>query len=410
VTARDRQTIRDLACRISELAADPDQEERRRLWYAQNGLRPIRPLVYCSPEGSWTELLPQDVLQCEDDDARGLEWGLRARIYAVEHFHDDQVCDNVFRVPHAVTNTGWGIGPEYIRPDEARGAYVWDPPIKARADIDKIETPTVTYDPEATQRSLERYEELLSDLMEVRVWGGHWWALGLIDEWTFLRGITQTFWDMADDPEFVHAGMRRLMEGKLAWLDQLEALGILSLNNGNNYVGSGGFGWTDELPQPGSDGTVRLRDMWGFCEAQTMSEVSPAMHEEFVLHYQLPILERFGLNCYGCCEPLHLKLDMLLRQVPRLRRISISPWADKRISAEKLQGNVIFSWKPNPATLAAVGFDPEWVRRDIRETVDIAREHGCALEMIIKDTHTCNNQPWRFDEWTEIAMQEAERA
>jgi hypothetical protein len=65
--------------------------------------------------------------------------------------------------------------------------------------------------------------------------------------------------------------------------------------------------------------------MWGFCEAQTMSEVSPAMHEEFVLRYQLPVLERFGLNCYGCCEPLHLKLQMLKRRVPRLRRVSISP-------------------------------------------------------------------------------------
>jgi hypothetical protein len=149
--------------------------------------------------------------------------------------------------------------------------------------------------------------------------------------------------------------------------------------------------------------------MWGFCEAQTMSEVSPAMHDEFVLTYQLPILERFGLNCYGCCEPLHLKLDLLTAKVPRMRRISISPWADKRVSAEKLGGDFIFSWKPNPAALAAVEFDTEWVRQDIRETVDIAREHGCVLEMIIKDTHTCNHQPWRFDEWCRIAMEEAER-
>ena len=407
MTAQDRVIIRDLAQRIAELAARPRQDERRRLWTDQNSLRRNRPLVYCSPEGSWIELLPHDVLQCQDDDARSLEYGLRVRIYADEHFAHDQVCDADFSVGRVVHNTGWGIGPEYTHSDMERGAYVWDAPVKTRADIDKIQTPEVTLDPDATQRNLEYYQELLGDILNVRLHGGYWWALGLIDEWTNLRGITQTFWDMTQDPELLHAGMSRLLVGKLAWLDALEKLGVLSCNNGNDYVGSGGFGYTTELPAADFAGTVRLKDMWGFCEAQTMSEVSPAMHEEFVLRYQLPILERFGLNCYGCCEPLHRKLDMLKRQVPRMRRVSISPWADKRMSAEQLGPDYIFSWKPNPATLAGIEFDAEWVRRDIRETIQIANEYGCVLEIIIKDTHTCNHQPARFDEWCQIAMEEA---
>jgi hypothetical protein len=409
MTTNDRQTLRDLASRIAEIAATPQQQARVGLWTDQNALRAPRPLVYCSPEGSWRELLPHSVLTCEDDDARGVEYGFLARIYAAEHFDDDQVCDNVFRVGMAGQTTGWGVGPQYQHPEEALGAYVWEPPIKTIADIEQIQTPTTTYDPEATQRNLDYYGELLGDLLEVRLWSGFWWALGLIDEWTFLRGITPTFWDMSDNPAFVHAGMRRLMEGRLEWLRQLEDLGVLSLNNENCYVGSGAFGYSDQLPQADFAGTVRLKDMWGFCEAQTMSEVSPGMHEEFVLQYQLPILERFGLNCYGCCEPLHNKLDMLLAQVPNLRRVSISTWADKRVSAEKLLNKAIFSWKPNPASLASITFDPHWVRTDIRETVDIAREHGCTLEIVIKDTHTCNNQPERFDEWTKIAMEEAQR-
>jgi len=331
------------------------------------------------------------------------------RLYAAEHFHDDQVCDNHFRVGPAVSSTGWGVGPEYVHPEAARGAYVWDPPIKQREDIDRIQTPKSTHDSEATARALAFHQDLFGDILEVYVHGTFWWGLGLIDEWTFLRGIQQTYLDMTDDPELVHAGMRRLMEGRLAWLRELETLGVLSLNNGNSYVGSGGFGFSDQLPADDFSGSVRLKDLWGFCEAQTMSEVSPAMHEEFVLEYQLPILELFGLNCYGCCEPLHRKLDLLLRRVPRLRRVSISPWADKRVSAEALEDRVIFSWKPNPAALAAVEFDPEWVRRDIRETVEICRANGCVLEIIIKDTHTCNHQPKRFDDWTRIAMEEAVR-
>lgn len=55
-----------------------------------------------------------------------------------------------------------------------------------------------------------------------------------------------------------------------------------------------------------------------------MSEVSPAMHEEFELEYMMPIFERFGAVYYGCCEPLHLKTEMI-RKYPNVRKISMSP-------------------------------------------------------------------------------------
>ena len=410
ITQPDRLILRDLAKRVAEIAADPVQQERRDIWYAQNALQPIRPPVFVSPEGAWVELLTTDVLTCESDHARGIEMGLRRLIYPHEHFGDDQVVDAEFRVSCAVTNTQWGVGPDVRRPEAERGAYVWDAPIGTLDDIERIATPTAEHDPDESERRLAWYQELLGDILHVYLHGRWWWALGLIDEWTRLRGITQTFLDMSDNPEILHAGMRRLMEGKLAWLQRLEELGVLSLNNGNDYVGSGAFGYTDELPRDDFDGHVRLEDMWGFCEAQTMSEVSPAMHEEFVLPYQLPVLERFGLNCYGCCEPLDLKLDFLLAKIPRLRRVSISPWADVRRSAEALRGDVIFSWKPNPAPLAAVRFNEDAVRADIRETLQIAAEYGCAVEVVLKDTHTCNNAPERFDAWSRVALEEARRS
>ena len=60
-----------------------------------------------------------------------------------------------------------------------------------------------------------------------------------------------------------------------------------------------------------------------------------------------------------------------------------------------------------PAPLAAVTFDPSAVRADIRRALRIAHEHGCVIEVILKDTHTCNNDPGRFDRWAELAMEEA---
>jgi hypothetical protein len=85
-----------------------------------------------------------------------------------------------------------------------------------------------------------------------------------------------------------------------------------------------------------------------------------------------------------------------------MRRISISPWADARTCAEKLGDRFIFSWKPHPAHLA-MQFDGEAIRKYIRDALEATR--GCVVEMILKDTHTCNHQPWRFTEWTRIARE-----
>ncbi len=59
----------------------------------------------------------------------------------------------------------------------------------------------------------------------------------------------------------------------------------------------------------------------------------------------------------------------------------------------------------HPGFIADITFDAAAVRAYIRETLAITR--GCVVEMSLKDTHTCNHQPERFDAWTRIAMEEA---
>ncbi len=407
ITARDAQILRSLAARLAEAGALPEQERRRHLWYRINALRPERPAVFCSPEGSWEEILPPEQEQCTDPLLRSWERGLRMRLYAWEHFSDDQVLDDSFPVRHVFTDSGWGLEPTREYSDTRRGAYRWRGAIEDESDLLRLQPPKVTVNWEATHSHLDLAHQVFDGLLQVELRGGFWWSVSLIGELAMLRGLEQVMLDMCERPAFVHRAMSVLRDGRLQWLDDLEAQGLLSLNNGNHYVGSGGFGWTHELPTPGFDAAhVRTRDLWGFAEAQEISGVSPAMHDDFVMRYQLPILERFGLNCYGCCEPLHQKFDMVLK-VPNLRRVSVSPWCDPEIAADALGNRFIFSWKPHPAYLADVTFDPDAVRAYIRRTLEIAR--GCVVEVILKDTHTCNGQPERFDQWTRIALEEAER-
>lgn len=404
---KDKQILRDLAKRVAEIAADEKQEEKRKLWYAHNNLRPVRPMVLCFPEGSWNELLPQSALECQDPLARSWEWSLRARIYIAEHFQTDEVIDDVFAVGYVFSDTGWGKSPSYTYSEAHKGSYKWEPPIKSYEDLQTLHYPEVQIDFRETERCLNLAHEIFDGILKVQLRTSFWWSMGLIRELALLRGLEQVLIDMCEAPEFVHKAMDFLAEGRLRWLKQLEGLNVLSLNNGNQYVGSGGFGFTHELPAPDFNGKVRLKDMWGFAEAQEAVGISPMMFDEFVLSYQVKSLERFGLNCYGCCEPVHNWLDLITAKVPRLRRISISPWCDRKIAAEKLGDKFIYSWKPHPICVSGTSFDPDWIRRYIRETLEIAK--GCVVEIILKDTHTCHNQPWRFDVWTKIAMEEAER-
>ena len=84
----------------------------------------------------------------------------------------------------------------------------------------------------------------------------------------------------------------------------------------------------------------------------------------------------------------------------------MSPWVDVAEAAADLQDEYIFSYKPNPACIAAEQWDPSYTRRHLREV--LRKTKGCVTEIIMKDTHTCRNQPQRMSEWAEIAKQVAE--
>jgi hypothetical protein len=143
--------------------------------------------------------------------------------------------------------------------------------------------------------------------------------------------------------------------------------------------------------------------MWTCGMAQIFSSVSPAMHQEFELDYMAPVYARFGLVYYGCCEPLDKKMD-IVKKIPNVRKISMSPWVDVDAGAERIGREYVFSRKPSPAFLATDEWNPRAVEKDLRETVAACRRHGCPLELILKDISTVRYQPQRLWEWVDIAM------
>jgi len=402
ISQRDRQRLRDLARRVADVASLPIMAERRAMWKRHNRLDRVRPMILVFPEGSWRELLPQSAMECESEEARGMEWTLRSRLYYRDHLRDDTVIEREWIVSKVVTDTGWGLQPRQVDSPDPTGAWAFDPVIRTREDLDKLRFPEVRYDVEATRRNLETAQELFGDILEVELKGVARVSFHPMAVYTRLRGLDQVFVDMVDDPDMLHDAMTFLQEGYRRLVAQYQDLNLLSLNSDSTYHSSGGVGYTDELPPADCDPErVRPGDMWASAQAQELDPVSPEMHEEFCLQYERSLLEPFGLNGYGCCDDLTRKYDYVF-QIPNLRRISVAPRADVDAAAERLQDDYIFSWKPQPSHLVG-DFEEDRLRAYIRHTLDASKD--CIIEMILKDTHTCENHPERFTRWTEIARE-----
>lgn len=408
VSAKDRDIVRDLARRVAEIGNDPVQQERAELWRTHNDLGAGRPLVLIYPENAWGELLTDKDLKTSDTPARWWEMDLRMKLHYWEHMRDDNVIEPAIVHGTDYNDSGWGVEEHVTGSSQHAGAAHYDQVIRTEEDVEKIKIPTVTVNMESTERNAAQLHEVFGDILRIerRAHAYNWNCnMDLFARW---RGLDQIFLDLVDRPEWVHRVMEKMYAGLVACHEAIIASGVATLNNRNDYAGSGGNSYTSQLPQKDFDGVhVRSKDLWAMATTQIFSAVSPAMHEEFTLQYERRYLARFGLACYGCCEPLHDKLE-IVKTIPNLRRISISPWADVRKCAEQLGGKYIFSWKPNPAVMAGETWDPARVRKEIRETLAITAAHGCVVEIVMKDTHTCRNKPERMSDWVRIAKEEAE--
>jgi hypothetical protein len=167
--------------------------------------------------------------------------------------------------------------------------------------------------------------------------------------------------------------------------------------------------YTDQLPAPGFDRThPRTQDVWTSGMAQILTAVSPRMFKEFEIDYAIRWCERFGLVYYGCCEALDDKMEFV-RQIPHLRKISMSSWVDVERGAEQIGRDYVFSRKPNPALVAGDSWDLEPVERDLQDTIERCARHGSPLELILKGISTVRGQPQRLWEWAALASRLAGR-
>ena len=400
---KQKEVIRELGRRYAEIAALPRQRETINGWRRLNGLQSdTRPMVRL-------DQLPWDELDWGEEEMvnreglfRMVERRLRMTIYAWENFKADMVVLPYFGINKTVRNASLGPAAEVERMGLSQH---YAEQLATVEEVQALETPKIETDPELDQRQLEQVSEVLDGILPVKL-TGHVRHTGLWDLISIKISPERMLYDLIDRPDYVRTLIGKFVEMENGVLDQFEEHGLLEPAPAEIHC-TGAF--CDELPSPEYDGKKAMaRDTWVFSMAQMFSEVSPAMQEEFDILPLKPLLERYGLVYYGCCEPLHNKID-IVRKINNVRKISVSPWANKEISAEQIHGDYVFSAKPNPSHVAMGSFDADLVRRDLTETVEICRRHNTPCELILKDVSTVCNDPRRLTEWEKIAMEVAQR-
>ncbi len=408
----DKDILRRLGEKYKAYAEADAASGKAELWRKLNDLESVRPMVWIN-EIPWHEMNVNDelTLRCAHPWARNLEQNLRRTIYQRTHMPGDMIVSDYIECPKVFSTTDFGIVEQtdtaHTDADNEIYSRHFKIQIQEPEDIEKIKMPEIRFMEKATQYNLDAMQDLFRGIIDVRLVGQtHIWYT----PWDFLIrwwGVEEAMMDLIVRPEMVHEAYERMVDAWMAELDQFERLNLLSPDCNNTRIGSGGYGYTRELPGNDFDpGHVLPHNMWGCANAQILSSVSPQMHWDFAIAHDLRWLKRFGLTYYGCCEPLDNKIG-LMRKIPNLRKISVSPWCDTGKITGQVGGDYVMSRKPNPAIFAAVSYDEDEAERQLAEFMEAAEDGH--VEIIMKDISTVGYHPENLWKWEKTAMKVAEK-
>lgn len=218
--------------------------------------------------------------------------------------------------------------------------------------------------------------------------------------------VDNLLYALIDDPEMMHVLAGKLTDIFLDTIRQYEDLNLLDPDCA--YCHCSSTASRELLASPVDSQSVKAQNVWGRGLAQILASVSPAMHDEFEIQYAMRAMEPFGLVYYGCCEPLDKKID-IVKKIPHLRKISITPWADISRAAEAVGKDYVISAKPNPANLPYAAENPELIRQEIRSLLTACRKNNTPCEILLKDISTSGNNLENLIMWNKIAMEEVNR-
>jgi len=411
VTPEERVYLRELAKKCQEYASLPVMAERRKLWYEHNALQAVRPVLVMELGTFSKDILPP--LKCTSAIAREIEAEFQARIVNHELIDDDKVMPDDYTVPWQIDFRMFDLEVKLHRAEDSQGrnvGYQFEYDITdLRRDIEKLRPSVFSVDRDSTFAKKAFIESLIGDILPVNIKNKSMeWVFGITGRVIMLMGMENMFMSLMDSPEEMVRLLNMIRDSLLDFSRWMEREGLLTLNNGNNYAGAGSYGFTKELPSAGFTGKVRCSDLWANMNSQESVGLSPEMFRDYIYPSYHDLAKEFGMVYYGCCEPVHEIWESCIRDMPNLRKVSVSAWCNQQFMGNALRGSgVIYSRKPSPNYIGVGDFIPEAYAAHIAETLAAAR--GCQLEIIHRDIYSLNGDRTRPGRAIKIARELIEK-
>jgi len=400
-----KKILYDLGSRVMEIAQSDQMEQRRKLWKKHNSFHGDLPPVYIRAY-AFDENFDRSVLKCADPMLRQYEILLHDALIR-STLGDDYIVEPwlTLGASYQLTNNQlWGVPVGLGEKPQANGAAAYSP-ILTKEDFSCLKPAPYAVNEAATALNKEKLEEALDGSLCVFVSRESpytMWSGDISTDLAKMRGLEQLMWDVYDNPDWLHSLLAFMRDTILQNHQQAEAAGGLSLANHQNQC----MPYAEELEDPDPFVTgVSQKQLWRFLAAQEFTGFSPEMFWEFILQYQKPILESFGMTAYGCCENLTGVIPYL-RRINNLRRIAVSPFADPRKCAEQIGSDYILSWRPDPSLMLATGLNEDLVRKYMRQHFAIFKENNNIFDITLKDVETVHHQPQNVKRWMEIVREE----
>ena len=416
VSSVEKNVLRELAARWMAHAMNPVMSERKRLWRAVHDLKPVRPVILVET-ASVDGFVAADELVCTHPFLRAVERNMRDTVRHADELGDDVVVEPWFRFGWQMKLPDFGVSveqkPALMGNSETSLGYTFNFPLKKPEDFSLLKKRRFGVDREKTGQYKVLLQDAMGDILPVRV-GNYDPFLGEPGDegfcgnfffgltWQIYRFIGNDgllYW-VYDAPDTIRRLMEYMRDDRVELFGFLEREGLLAPNTDTQMAGPRAYGYVSELPGPEHDGPLKLKNLWGWAESQESINISPAMYKEFVLPYLADLSARFGLVYYGCCEPVHDRLGLIMEAIPNLRSVSVSGWSDLATVAEMLGSRYVYSRKPTPALMS--GAHPLWdlAREDMKKTYLATK--NCCVEILFRDLYTVNHERSRLAEWVRM--------
>jgi hypothetical protein len=416
IQEKEVQSLRRLASRWMEHAADPAMVQRRRQWQAIKDLKAEKPMILVE-----TCMLPDYIgkheLVCSEPFIRNIEKSLYEIVRHADEIGDDIVVEPWFRIPWVLEISSYGVPIEAHHAITSSGSdlgYSFNFGVQSEKDAQKLHLRSRNVNRKESLHQKELLEDIFGDILPVRLggfdyfdpdpgyrpWLGNLYGGLTMDLFKLIGNDNLLTW-VYDNPELIHTIMKVIRDDRQAHFKFMEKEGLLYQNTDTWMPCPGSYGFVSDLPQPERNGgDVRLKDCWCWTDSQESAPISPSMFKDFFLPYIAEVARPFGLTYYGCCEALHDRFELVEKAIPNLRAVSVSGWSNYAKMGELLGGKYVYSRKPTPAFIS--GAQPNWdlLEKDVRDTLEAAK--NCSLEFCFRDIYTIEGDRPRLARWVRM--------